>query len=119
MVTMFGKAKMEEYMKVAEHIIKNSALACEHSHRCEQIGLRKAREFLSMYSPPADPLNGIQQILAGNFWDIEMCDECILYKQDQLRRARHTIWEALPVDFQLPTWKYDSVTDQSIQASWF
>lgn len=103
-ITMFGKAKMEEYMKVAEHIIRNSALACEDSHRCEQIGFKKAREFLALYGTPADPLHGIKQVLGSGLWDSDMCAECIVYKHNQLQKARRTIWEALPVDFQLPLW---------------
>ena len=101
-------------MKVAEHIIRNSALACENSHRCEQSGLKKAREFLALYGPPADPLYGIQQVLTGSLWDTEMCSECIVYKESQLRKARQTIWEALPVDFQLPSWEAE--TRESTQA---
>ena len=112
--TMFGKAKMEEYMKVAEHIIRNSSLACENSHRCEQAGLKKAREFLSMYGTPADPLYGIQQVLSGGLWDTDMCAECIVYKENQLRKARRTIWEALPVDFQPPDWDAE-VTAEAVQ----
>lgn len=103
-ITLFGKAKMEDYMKVGEHILRNSALACETSQRCEQSGFKKAREFLALYGTPADPLTGIKQILASGLWDTDMCAECITYKHKQLQRARRTIWEALPEDFQLPQW---------------
>lgn len=109
-IILFGKAKMEDYMKVGEHILRNSALACETSQRCEQSGFKKAREFLALYGTPADPLTGIKQILASGLWDTDMCAECITYKHKQLQRARRTIWEALLEDFQLPSWGATAAT---------
>ena len=79
-----------------------------------QIARRRRPRLPYPPGPPADPLYGIQQVLTGSLWDTEMCSECIVYKESQLRKARQTIWEALPVDFQLPSWEAE--TRESTQA---